>query len=484
MAIVEVDITIIGAGAAGLSATAEAVKLGARVALVDDNQHPGGQYFRQPAPKNFTFASLASDRDRQRFEILVNALDSPLVDYRPGATVWDIHDPLTIGVADGQRSGRIRSSAIVIAAGARDHVYPFPGWTLPGVITAGGSQNLIKGMGVIPAGPIVVAGNGPLLLVAAASLVSVGAKVAAVVEASNPPWNIVRHAGELIHGGSNLRLAVKYLRTLRKARIPVLRGYGVIAANGGDSLNSVEIAPIDSNGKFIRSQVRQIAAKTMVIGTGLTPSLELPRLLGLEEVSMPLRGGPNVLTNEKMMSSTRGVFVAGDGSSIGGVELSLVEGRIAGINAAVHADVTVSKSATATLTRDFAAHKRLCRFRSGLESVFMTKVDWYDLITPETIICRCEDVTLSELEKYQAKGLTTPLQLKAATRTGMGRCQGRNCLASLAAVTKSGSRDKEPNGEMPRTRPPARPILLSELLHEQLAPPELPEDPHLPRKRE
>ena len=483
MTIEEVDVTIIGAGAAGLSAAGEAVKLGARVALVDDNQHPGGQYFRQPSPQNYTVGSLASDRDRRRFETLVKHLDSPLVDYRPGATVWDIHDPLTVGVADGRRSERIQSSAIVIAAGSRDHVYPFPGWTLPGVITAGGSQNLIKGMGVIPAGPVVVAGNGPLLLVAAASLVSAGAEVAAVVEAANRPWSIVRHAGKLIHGGSNLGLAIKYLRALLKAKIPVLRGYGVIAANGDDSLDSVEVAPIDSNGKFIRSQVRQISAKTMVTGTGLTPSLELPRLLGLEEVSMPLRGGTNVLTNEQMMSSTRGVFVAGDGSSIGGVELSLVEGRIAGINAAIHAGIAVSKSAKATLTRDFAAHKRLCRFRSGLESVFMTNVDWCDLVTPETIICRCEDVTLSDLEKYKAKGLTTPLQLKSATRIGMGRCQGRNCRATLAAVTKADRRDKKSDGEMPRARPPARPILLSELLHEQLAPPELPEDPHLPRKR-
>ena len=484
MTIEEVDVTIIGAGAAGLSAAGEAARMGARVVLVDDNQHPGGQYFRQPSPQNYKCKSLVSEKDRHRFAQLLKGIDTPLVRYCPGTTVWDIHDQFTIGLADGERSRRIRSAAIVISAGARDHVYPFPGWTLPGVITAGGSQNLIKGMGIAPAAPVVVAGNGPLLLVAAANLVSVGVEVAAVVEASNRPWNIVRHAAKLIHGGSNLGLAIKYLKILYKSKIPFLRGYGVIAAYGSECLSAVDVAPIIRHGKFERSQARRITAKTMVTGMGLTPSLELPRLLGLKEASMPLRGGPNIITNEKMMSSVFGVFVAGDGSSIGGVELSLVEGRIAGINAAIHAGIGASESMQLSLTRDLSAHRRLCKFRSGLERVFMNNVDWYDLLTPETIICRCEDVTWGKLHKCKEKGLITPLQLKAATRIGMGRCQGRNCLGTLAALTSHEGDDPTKEQEMPRTRPPARPILLSELLHEQLPPPELPDDPHLPRQQD
>ena len=484
MTIEEVDIAVIGAGAAGLSAAGEAAKLGAKVALIDDNQHPGGQYFRQPSPKNYTGTSLISERDRDRFSALLKKIDTPLVKYYPGATVWDIHDRFTIGLADGERSRRIRSSAIVIAAGARDQVYPFPGWTLPGVITAGGSQNLIKGMGVAPVAPVVVAGSGPLLLVAAANLVFAGVQVAAVVEASNRPWSIFRQAGNLIRGGSNLGLAIKYLRTLHKAKIPLLRGYAVMSANGEACLESVDVAPIGRDGKFERTRAHRIAAKTMVTGMGLTPSLELPRLLGIEEVEMPLRGGANIVRDEKMMSRVQGAFVAGDGGSIGGVELSLVEGRIAGINAANYAGIAMSKSGEASLIRDRSAHKRLCKFRTGLEYIFMHKVDWHDLLTPDTIICRCEDVTLGELDECKATGLTTALQLKAATRIGMGPCQGRNCLATLAAFTSRQKNGAKSRQEMPRTRPPARLIRLGELLHEQLDPPNLPDDPHLPRRRD
>jgi len=271
---------------------------------------------------------------------------------------------------------------------------------------------------------------------------------------------------------------------LHKANIPILRGYGVIAANGIDRLNSVDIAPINRQGKFERSKTRQITAKTMVIGTGLTPSLELARLIGVDEVSMPLRGGSNIVTDEKLMTSVQGVFAAGDGASIGGVELSLVEGRIAGIHAAIHAGMAISKHAGATLGRDRSKHKSLCQFRTGLEHIFSNNVDWLDLLTPETIICRCEDVTLGELDQCKAKGWTSPLQLKAATRIGMGRCQGRNCLGTLAALTSSPTSDIEANPAMPRTRQPARPILLGDLLHEELAAPELPDDPHLPRQHD
>jgi len=484
MTIEEVDVAVIGAGAAGLSAAGEAAKLGARVALVDDNHYPGGQYFRQPSPQNYKHQNSTSSKDTERFSALLADIDTTLVDYRPGATVWDINAPLTLGLADGKRSCRIRASAIVIAAGARDYVVPFPGWTLPGVITAGGLQNLIKGMGVVPATPVVVAGSGPLILVAAANLVSAGIDVAAVVEATNRPWGIVREAGKLIRDRSNLQLAIKYLRRLHKANIPVLRGYGVIAANGSVCLKSVDIAPINRDGKFERSKTRQITAKTMVIGMGLTPSLELARLIGVDEISLPLRGGSNIVTDEKLMTSVQGVFAAGDGASIGGVELSLVEGRIAGIHAAIHAGMSVSKQAESTLSRDLSKHKSLCKFRTGLEQIFRNNVDWTDLLTPETIICRCEDVTLDELNQCKAKGWTSPLQLKAATRIGMGRCQGRNCLGTLAALTANPTSDAETYRAMPRTRQPARPILLSDLLHEKLADPELPNDPHLPRRRD
>ena len=147
MTIEEFDVAVVGAGAAGLSAAGEAARLGVRVALLDDNRQPGGQYFRQ-LPSVFTQSAAARQtRDRQRFDALRAAIDTPLVSYRPGATVWDIPDPLTLAVTDGARSGRIRARALVIATGARDRAVAFPGWTLPGVMTAGRGAEPDQGHG-------------------------------------------------------------------------------------------------------------------------------------------------------------------------------------------------------------------------------------------------------------------------------------------------------------------------------------------------
>ncbi len=483
MTIEEVDVVVIGAGAAGLAAAGEAARLGARVALLDDNRQPGGQYFRQPPAEFGAAANSRPDKDRARFEGLRAGIESPLISYRPGATVWDVPDPLTLAVANGPRSGRIRAGAIVIAAGARDRAVAFPGWTLPGVMSAGGLQNLIKGMRVAPPGPAVVAGNGPLLLVAAASLVRAGVGVAAVVESAKAPARLPREAAKLVCAPSLLRLAAEYRAVLLKAGTPILYGNAVVAARGDAEIASVEIAAIDNRGRIDRRDMRRIETRTLVTGFGLTPSLELPRLMAAEEDYLPLRGGSTLRRDAGFMTSVPGVFAAGDGAAIGGVELSLVEGRIAGIEAAIHAGTIARADVQYALARNRKTHRRLDRFRTGLERVFAPPASWLGLMTPETIICRCEDVTLCEVEARMTPNTTSPMQLKAATRIGMGRCQGRNCLGALAAILSERQGVPAQSIHMPRARPPARPIPLGDLLHEDLPEPELPSDPHLPRRR-
>lgn len=483
MTIEDVDVAVIGAGAAGLSAAGEAARLGARVALLDDNRQPGGQYFRQPPADFGAAATSISDKDRARFEGLRAGIDSPLISYYPGATVWDVPDPLTLAVANGQRSGRVKARAIVIAAGARDRAVAFPGWTLPGVISAGGLQNLIKGMGIVPPGPAVVAGNGPLLLVAAASLVRAGVRVAAVVESAKAPVRILREAAKLAYAPSILRLAAEFRAILLKADTPILYGSTIVAAQGDAELAFVEIAAIDNRGRIDRRDIHRLEARTLVTGYGLTPSLELPRLMGAEEDHLPLRGGSTLRRDARFMTSVPGMFAAGDGAAIGGVELSLVEGRIAGIEAAVHAGTVAREAVQYALSRHRKNHRRLDRFRTGLERVFAPPASWLGLLTPETIICRCEDVALCDLEARMTANIASPLPLKAATRIGMGRCQGRNCLDALAAILSERQGVSAQSVPMPRARPPARPILLGDLLHEDLPAPELPSDPHLPRRR-
>lgn len=479
----EIDIAVVGAGPAGLSAAAEAARLGAEVVLFDDNARPGGQYFRQ-APEGFAAAATArTAKDRARLEALLAGIDSPRVSYRPGMTVWNLPDPLTLAFAGEAGAGRVRARAVVVATGARDRTVPFPGWTLPGVMTAGGLQNLVKGSGIVPPGPVVVAGTGPLLLVAAASLVRAGVEVAAVVEAARPARRSLSNAADLVQAPATLALGLSYRAALLGARVRVLEGRCVVAAHGDASLVAVDMAPIDARGRIDAAQTRPIEARTLVTGFGLAPSLELAQLADAECAVLPLRGGATLVRNDRLMTTVPGLFAAGDGAAIGGVELALLEGRICGIEAAVHAGCVRRDAVAILLDTATARHWRLARFRRGLERVFAPPADWDGLLTPETIVCRCEDVTARDIEALMAQGLTSALQLKPATRIGMGRCQGRNCLHTLAAIIARRQGIALDEVSMPRPRPPARPVPLAHLVAEDLPPPDLPDDPHLPRRR-
>lgn len=473
------DIAIVGAGPAGLAAAGEAVGLGLSVTLIDDNAQPGGQYFRQP-PESFRqrgrdpFAG-----ERARAEALFRVVDDRLVSYLPGATVWDAPEPGVLAYAAGPRSGRVAAGAIVIAAGAHDRPVPFPGWTLPGVISAGAAQNLIKGQRVVPGGRTVVAGNGPLLLVVAATLVRAGVEVAAVVEAAPIHRRLWRQAARLAAAPAALRLAAQYRLALMTRGVALHTGMIAVAASGGDAVEAVTIAPIGADGRIDRDRVRTIATDTLITGFGLTPSVELTRLLGCDHRFDGLRGGWLPIRSAGLETSVDGVFAAGDGAAIGGVELALVEGRLAALGAA-HKLGRVAPAARRALHRRWA---RLDRFRTGLERLFAPPATFLGLLTPDTVVCRCEDVTAAELHDRVAEGAASMLQLKAATRCGMGRCQGRNCQITLAAMVADAQGLAVDALSWPRVRPPARPILLGDLMHEDIPPPVLPADPHLPRPR-
>ena len=469
------ELAIVGAGPAGLSAAAEAARHGVSVVLLDDNPRPGGQYFRQ-GPATRTPTSVAPGpvkghpADARRARELFSVTSHPRVAFLGGAVVWGVPEAKTLAFTHAGQADRLRADAIIVAAGATDRAVPFPGWTLPGVITAGGAQNLLKSQGVLPGHRVVVAGTGPLLLVVADSLRRAGATVVEVLEAA-PRGRTWMALPRLAVVPPLLRRGLAYRLGLARAGIPLRWGWTVIEARGRDEVSEAVVAPIDRTGRVDRTRARaMLHVDTIVVGFGLTPATELTRLLGCAHEWHPARGGWIPTRSTDLESSVPGVFVAGDGAGIAGVETAILEGRLSGILAAARLGRCPPTEATTVARRLRTRLSRLACFRTGIEALYAPPADFLSLLTPETIVCRCEEVTARQLLDGLGRGLTSINALKGATRITMGACQGRNCLRTLADLVARERRCTPVDLAYPQARPPARPVRLGDLLSEDIPP--------------
>jgi NADPH-dependent 2,4-dienoyl-CoA reductase/sulfur reductase-like enzyme len=309
---------------------------------------------------------------------------------------------------DAHRSRKVMWDRLVIAAGARELFLPFPGWTLPGVTGAGGLQALVKQGWPVARRKVVVAGSGPLLLAAAASLRAHGAQVLAIVEQA-ARREVHAFARELWRWPD--KLAQAGLLRARLAGIPIHYGAVVRAAHGDGALRSIEIDG-KSNGA-----VDELICDQLAIGFGLVPDTSLARLLGCQ---LTTARHPAIAVDALQRTSNKQVCAAGECCGIGGMHAASIEGAIAG-----HA--TAGNEAAAR--RLFPARHRARRFADALARTFAPGPQARSLANDTTVVCRCEDVTLGDL-----RGFDGARSAKLATRCGMGACQGRICGAVLAEL--------------------------------------------------
>ena len=470
----ESDLAIVGAGPAGLAAAARALERGLTVTLLDDNPLPGGQYFRQPPAALRRGTHATRDAEHRRAEVLFKSVEHPRLRYLSDAVVWDAPEPGVLAFARGRDSGRVRAAVTILAAGAVERAVPFPGWTLPGVMTAGGVQNLVKSQRMLPGRRFLVVGNGPLLLVVADSILRAGGTVVEVAESASPSgmWRLLP---SLASAPDLLRRGLAYRARLLRARVPLRAGATIVEARGDDEVREAVIAPIDAAGRVDRSRARAIPVDTVVAGFGLVPSVELTRLAGCRLRWDARRGGFVPERSADLETTVPGVFAVGDGAGIGGAEVALAEGALAGLLAAQRLARGGGRDVTRELDRLRARLARLHRVRDAIAELWTPPSSFLALLTPDTIVCRCEEVTARDLASVIDNGDAGVEPVKTTTRVTMGRCQGRNCLATVAELVARARGLAPAEVEHPRARPPARPIVLGDLLHEPLPPPQAPE---------
>ena len=374
------EVLVVGAGPAGLAAAYRAAQNGMRVTVVDDNPAAGGQIWRGEQAK-------PSSREAQAWFEKLRSVEIRLLN---GARVFAQPSVGTLLAETPEGVSELNYKSLVLATGARERFLPFPGWTLPNVMGAGGLQALVKTGLPIDGKRVVVAGSGPLLLAVAAYLRTHGAEVLLIAEQA-ALWQLAKFAVGLAGKASQ---AFDLKRRLRGVRY--LSGTWIVAAHGNGKLESVTL-----------SNSEKIACDYLACGYHLVPNLELAELLGCA-----VEDG-NVRVDEYQQTSVANVYAAGEATGIGGLELSLVEGEIAGLAIAGKHDEA---------GRLFPIREKHRRFAARLNRTFALRNDLKQLPAPETIVCRCEDVTFERLSTHDSWRAA-----KLQTRCGMGPCQGRVC---------------------------------------------------------
>jgi thioredoxin reductase/bacterioferritin-associated ferredoxin len=375
------------------------------------------------------------------------------VDTLAGTSVWAAPEPGTLlaRTADGD-SERIDARATVLATGAYDRPVAFPGWTLPGALTAGAAQALAKGQGVVPGRRVLLAGAGPFLLPVATQLTAAGAEVVAVAEATRrADW--LRAAPRMTRYPGRLAAYAGYRARMARVRTPVVWGHVIVRADGGDRVRRATIAAAGPDWAPISGTERTFAVDAVCTAYGFLPATELARALGCE-----LREDA-VAHDEAMRTSVPAVFVAGEAAGIGGAELARIEGALAGHGAAAAAGRAVPVAEARALRRRRA---RVAGFARVLDDLFAARPGVLALADAKTPLCRCEDVTAGAIDAAVASGADTLAALKIATRCGQGPCQGRVCERLVAARLPAG-----PEAERFTVRAPLRPIELPLLMQER-----------------
>lgn len=420
------DVAVVGGGPAGLAAAATASLAGARVVLVDAAPRPGGQFWRHRAGED----GRHGYRNWPIFAGMLSIVEER-VDHIGDATVW-LAEP---GFLLHTTAGRLAAERLVLATGAYDRTVPFPGWELPGVVTPGAAQALLKGSGVRIGAEVVVAGAGPFLLPVAVALAEAGARVVGVYEAGDPrPY--LRRPGTMAGVPGRLGEAAGYAAVLARHRVRYRTRHAVVAAVGTEAtgVSAVDVAPLDGQGR-VSGATERVSCDAIAVGYGFTANLDLALALGCA-TRLGVDGGLAVLVGEAGQTSVPAVYAAGEITGVGGAELAVVEGELAGSAAAVAAGLAAplsSREITALRRR----RDRLRRFADVMHAAHRVPASWPEWLADDTVVCRCEEVPYGRVERAVTElHASDARSVKLLARPGMGWCQGRMCgypTAHLAA---------------------------------------------------
>jgi NADPH-dependent 2,4-dienoyl-CoA reductase/sulfur reductase-like enzyme len=447
----EYDVAVVGAGPAGLAAASVCARAGLSTVLFDEQGAPGGQIYRGVGATPVKERAILGP-DYWHGEKLVREFLASGAQYVPDASVWSLTRELEIGVSLGGGSALTHGASVILATGALERPFPIPGWTLPGVMTAGAAQTLLKASGLLPRGRTVLAGTGPLLWLLAWQYLNAGVAIDAILD-TTPHENRSRALPHLpgFLFSPYFRKAMKLLVAVR-GKVPIVPGVSELRAAGTGKVESISFRTDDGGG-------RTLAVDTLLLHQGVVPNVNLAMSVGVEHRwdDIQLCWSPRVDSNGG--TTVPGVLVAGDGAGIAGGQAAAWRGVLSAL-AVVNAMNPGRKPATEKLAR--TAVGQFTRGRKFLDALYRP-AKAFRQPTGDTIVCRCEEVTAREIRETAALGCPGPNQMKAFLRCGMGPCQGRMCGLTVTELIA------QARGVSPQEvgyfliRPPVKPITVGEL---------------------
>jgi NADPH-dependent 2,4-dienoyl-CoA reductase/sulfur reductase-like enzyme len=447
------DVAVIGAGPAGLAAGALTAREGLATIVVDENQGPGGQAYRA-----ITSTPLRRQRvlgaDYWRGLKLAADLASSGAELLNGAVVWSVSRELEIGLSLAGSARVILARRIILATGALERPFPIPGWTLPGVMTAGGAQTLLKSSGIVPQGRVVLAGSGPLLWLLAAQLLRAGGTLEAILDTTtnrNRLRALAHLPGFLL--SPYLRTGLGLVAQVQR-KAPIIRGVTRIAALGQDTLREVAYV--------VGGRERRIPVDHLLLHQGVVPNVNLAMALGIEHAWDPVQLCWAPVLDHAGATAIPGIAIAGDGAGIAGARVAEERGRLAALRAI---DALAQGSGTAGPSEQGVqqALRRQLTGRAFLDTLYQPAPQFRIPQDDGTIVCRCEEVTAGRIREMVKIGCEGPNQMKSFLRCGMGPCQGRLCGLTVTEMIAA-ARGVAPGAVgYYRLRAPVKPITLAEL---------------------
>jgi NADPH-dependent 2,4-dienoyl-CoA reductase/sulfur reductase-like enzyme len=420
------DVAVVGAGPSGMAAAAAAAAHDLDVIVLDENPDVGGQIYRglrtSPLDRRRILGSTYTRGD----ELIREFAQTPS-DYLPGAVVWMASRSLELGISKSRRSRIISSRRIILATGAFERAFPIPGWTLPGVLTVGAAQGLLKSSGVAPLGRFVLAGTGPLLWLFASQVLSSGHAPVAILDTarrSRQLWASTALPGFLT--SEYFPSAIKLIRHVN-ANIPVIRGVTMLAAEGRASVSRVSY-------RRAGRPPQSIDVDHLLLHQGVVPNAQLSIAAGCAIRWNDRQACWEPVIDQWGETSIESIAIAGDGAGILGAESASRSGRVCGLDAACklgRIDTSGRDSAAAPIRRELA---RFARGRRFIDTAFLPDRA-FRVASADTLVCRCEEIRGRQItELLDTHGAIGPNQLKSFLRCGMGPCQGRQCALTVTEM--------------------------------------------------